>query len=105
MHADVSPVQPAEPFTIFNAVGLKAELLTQLDARVHGMVLDMSAVEEIDTAGVQLLLMLKREAAARGCPLSFRAFRPAVHEILDLLGLTAGFSSSSMADEAGEPDG
>lgn len=101
MHAEVTPVQPAEPFTVFNAVALKGMLLKQLDAHAGGLVLDLSAVQEIDTAGVQLLLMLKREAAARGRSVSFRAFSPPVRDMLGLLGLSAELSADTVTKTRG----
>lgn len=91
MPVAIQPVQPTEPFTVFHAVALKAALLEALDAHANGLVLDLSIVDEIDTAGVQLLLMLRREAAERGCGLFFSALSPPVREILDLFGLAGEF--------------
>lgn len=51
--------------------------------------LDLSTVMECDTAGAQLLVWVKREAAAGGKAVTFLHHSPAVMEVLDLLHLTA----------------
>jgi len=49
-------------------------------------------VDEIDTAGIQLLLLLRRELAERGRQLEIGAYSPAVVAALDLLQLHERFS-------------
>ncbi len=51
--------------------------------------LDLEGVSDIDTAGVQLLLMGRRLAAERGCAWHCDAASPAVRELLDLFDLSA----------------
>ena len=87
MQAHVQPVLPAEPFTVFRALPLKAWLLEQLDTHPEALFLDLSTVEEIDTAGVQLLLMLKREAESRACRLTVAAPSEPVRAVFELYGL------------------
>ena len=108
MQTDLPPVVPAEPFTVFRAIPLKAWLLQQLEASPGGVVLDLSAVQDIDTAGVQLLLMLKREAGTRGCPLMIAAPSAPVRELFDLYGLSDDLRALMAADHADlqrRPDG
>jgi anti-anti-sigma regulatory factor len=50
--------------------------------------LDLSAVTEFDSAGVQLLLVARREAARLGKRLVLQDASPAVHDAFALLGLT-----------------
>lgn len=95
MSADVHCFQPVEPFTIFGAMALKKRLLEELEAHPEALEIDLSDVGEIDTAGVQLLLMLKREAVSRDCAITFRAFSPQVRELLDLFGLSADFQNEA----------
>jgi anti-anti-sigma factor len=73
--------------SIYRAAELKAQLLPQ--AGTGEVVLDLSQVSEIDTAGVQLLLLSQREAAALSRPWRLGAASPAVAEALNLLGLGA----------------
>lgn len=87
MHGDPQKIQPARSLTIFHAGPTKAWLLRQLEMQPEGMVLDLSEVEEIDTAGVQLLLLIKREAQARSCSVVFDSPSETVRDVFHLLGL------------------
>lgn len=75
--------------TIYTALDLKATLLAGL-ATNEELELDLSGVEEIDAAGLQLLVMIKQQAAALGKTLRFTGHSPVVLDLLDLSGL-AGF--------------
>jgi anti-sigma B factor antagonist len=55
--------------------------------------LDLSDVSELDTAGVQQLLLLHRECVHSGRPLRLAASSPAVDETLALLGLRKLFQA------------
>mgnify|MGYP002685550585 CR=1 FL=1 len=57
----------------------------------NGLELDLSQVAEIDTAGLQLLILAKREAAHLNKDLSIVAHSPAVRQTLDFCNLTAFF--------------
>jgi anti-sigma B factor antagonist len=52
---------------------------------------DLSGVTEIDSAGVQLLMMLRSAARERACEVRLAGPSPAVREVFDLLDLTAWF--------------
>ncbi len=76
--------------TIYRAEELKPQLLAALESGLAGdaePAFDLSAVTEIDTSGVQLLLLARREAAARGKPLQLLAASPAVRDAFALLEL------------------
>jgi len=72
--------------TIYRALELK-ELLFPAARKVDTSVLDLSGVTEIDTSGVQLLLLAQRAAAAAGAEFEIRAPSAATREVLGLLGL------------------
>lgn len=76
--------------TIFCAVEAKQTLLGALAPGVT-VDCDLSGVTEFDTAGVQLLMLAKREAAARGAVLRFVGHSPSVLGAFDLLDLGAHF--------------
>ena len=76
--------------TIYNALELKDRLLTHLDQCPH-MEIDLSGVSEIDSAGLQLLVMAKNEVTARGKTLSISGHSPAVLEVLDICNLEGFF--------------
>jgi len=76
--------------TIYTVAQAKVEIPAHL-AKHGAQVLDLSGLEELDTAGVQLLLWLKREAASHATSLGLAHHSPIVVEVLDLLKLTATF--------------
>jgi anti-anti-sigma regulatory factor len=49
--------------------------------------IDLAHVTEIDTAGIQVMVAAKREAAVRNKPLRFTGHSPEVVDILDLCDL------------------
>lgn len=76
--------------TIYTAAQARRELPARL-AKHGAQVLDLGGIEELDTAGAQLLLWLKRDLAGRGAGLAFVHHSPAVVEVLDQLKLAATF--------------
>jgi anti-sigma B factor antagonist len=89
----------AGELTIYAAAAVKAPLLAPL-ADADAIDIDLAGVSEIDTAGVQLLLLARREAEAAGKRLAFAAPSAAVAELAALYGLD-GFAGTA-AIEAGE---
>lgn len=72
--------------TIYRAAELKPALLEAV--RTHDEpALDLSAVTEFDSAGLQLLLAARREAGLLGKPLRVTAASPAVRDVFALLGI------------------
>ena len=72
--------------TIYRAVELHQALLNQLAQR-ELLELDLSKVTEMDTAGVQLLLVAKQAARANNKELRVVGTSPAVVEVFQLLNL------------------
>jgi anti-anti-sigma factor len=73
--------------TIGQATSTKDQLMQALaDGRAH-LSLDLSAVAEFDSSGVQLLLATRRSLAERGGELVLTATSPAVREALALFNL------------------
>lgn len=72
--------------TIYRAAELKPALLEAVRAQ-DAPALDLSAVTEFDSAGLQLLLMARREAQRLGKPLHVAGASPAVRDVCALLGL------------------
>jgi anti-anti-sigma factor len=71
--------------TIYGAAALKEDLVAALEAEVDGCCMDLAAVSEFDTTGLQLLLMVRKMCLARGGSFSLTNPSPAVRETLDLL--------------------
>jgi anti-anti-sigma factor len=87
--------QPCQPMviegelTIYTVTELKEKLLSAL-SKTEKLELDLSEASEFDAAGLQLLIMLKKETEALGKTLHITGHSPVVVELLDLSGL-AGF--------------
>jgi len=79
-----------EDMTIYNALEQKSRLVAALESG-SGLELDLSQVIEMDTAGLQLLILAKREAARLGKQMSIVAHSPTVRQTLDFCSLTAFF--------------
>lgn len=77
-------------FSIYSAAALKQTLLAAL-ADAPMLDLDLSEVTEIDAAGLQLLLLLKREADRLGRPLRLSGSNARVDEVLELGNLSSLF--------------
>ncbi len=75
-----------DDMTIYNAASLKETLLGFCEPGKE-LQLDLSAVNEIDSAGVQLLLLLKAESQKRGFTLKLSRHSEAVIEVFELLKL------------------
>ena len=88
--AEVRSLSLAGELTIQTAAEEKLALLAFLETTIgtHANVeLDLSDVSELDTAGVQLLLMARREARAQGCNLTLVAPSHTALEVLRIAHL------------------
>ncbi len=79
-----------DEMTIYNAVEFKQALLANLSA-CGEMEINLSGVGEMDTAGLQMLLLAKREAAVYGKKLRLVEHSPATLEVLDLYNMAGYF--------------
>jgi anti-sigma B factor antagonist len=79
-------------FTIFDAAHTRILLLDRLRAS-DKLEVDLSCVTELDSAGVQLMLLLQREATQLGKQLTWRDHSNAVAQVLDTLNLGAVFNA------------
>lgn len=82
------PVRIEGEMTIYHASSLKERLVGALGGGTDPSPrLDLSRVTEIDTAGLQLILMARRLARARGRSLAVVEASPPVADLLRLCGL------------------
>ena len=84
---DVSVLRIEGELTIFRATELKPVLLDEPAPQE----IDLSGVTEIDTAGVQLLMLAKKTAQAAHRELRLVAHSQAVIEVFELLNVAAYF--------------
>ncbi len=89
-------------FSIFTAAAVREQLLAALDDAA-AVEVDLAQVPVRHSAGVQLMLAAKREAAMREKTLRFIAHSAAVLDILELCDLSAqcGDMASAGADASG----
>ncbi|KAF1072981.1 MAG: hypothetical protein GAK45_00016 [Pseudomonas citronellolis] len=91
----------AGPLTIYE-VAQVAEVLREQVAQARIEVadtwtLDLAAIDDIDTSGLQLLLSLRRQLQCHGARLLLREPSPVVSEILRLLRLDAALPVAATA--------
>lgn len=80
----------AGELTIYHSAAIKPRLVDAL--RNHAEVdINLASVSEIDTAGLQLLIMAKLEALAASKVLRLTDHSPAVLEIMELFDLAGYF--------------
>ena len=80
-----------DEMTIYNAHSLKEMFLECCHSGTQELQVDLSAVTEIDSAGVQLLLLLKLEAQKHGFTLRLFRHSEAVIDVFELLKLSLYF--------------
>ena len=79
-----------EDMTIYHAGAQKQQILSAPELTKH-LELDLQEVAEMDTAGLQLLLLLKREAVQQGKHLSVINHGPRVQQVIDFCNLAGTF--------------
>lgn len=82
----------AGEMTIYSALELKERLLGSL-SRYAEVDVDSSSVTEVDSAGLQLLLLAKREARSAGKRMQVSAPSPAMQEALQQFSLSPALES------------
>jgi anti-anti-sigma factor len=81
---------PDSDLTIYHATTQKDAFIAALD-NTQRLELDLTAVSEIDTAGLQLLILLKREARAQKKEVVISGHTNAVRQVIDFCNLAASF--------------
>lgn len=79
-----------DEMTIYTALEQKKALLGYLKNSKE-LQIDLSGVSEIDSAGLQILMFIKRETVNRDIKLSLTQHSQAVVEVLELLNLSKHF--------------
>ena len=87
----MSSLRLTDDLSIYHATEHKQSLLEALST-TDELLLDLSQVGEIDSAGLQLLILLKREAQRAGKSVRVIAHSPAVGSAIELCNLAAAAS-------------
>ena len=88
------------PLTIYTATEQK-DLLLSLFPLAHEVELDLSNVDELDSAGLQLLILIKRESLKDGTQLLLSNPSATVIEAIRLSGLDDYFANPLSAQSLG----
>ena len=91
-----------DEITIYTVLALKTNLILHLQAGKN-LRLNFSTVTEVDSAGIQLLIYLQKEAHLLGLTLSLLAINQAEYEVIELFNLLDFFDEIEKHPEAGEP--
>jgi len=84
------PLTVTEDLTIYHALELKEKLLDAL-AQTTDLELNLAQVGEMDTAGLQLLVLLKKEAQRAGKCVRIVAHSQAVSAVVEFCNMAAEF--------------
>jgi anti-anti-sigma factor len=87
--------------TIYTAADTKGKLVAAFESK-QPVEIDLSQVDEIDSAGLQLLILAKREAARNERPLTLVNHSQAVVECLDMCNLGGEFGDQVILPAATE---
>jgi anti-anti-sigma factor len=93
MADDVSRISLDGELTIYRAADVKVIVLEAL-RKTRVLEIDLSGVIELDTAGLQVLMLAKQTAAADQRELRLLRHSPAVLEIFEMLDLVAFFGDA-----------
>lgn len=80
-------IKPDGEMTIYQAAELRESLLVQLSTATE-VVLDLSAITEMDSAGLQLVLATQAEARANQKPFRVSGASEVVRSLMAVYGLT-----------------
>lgn len=83
--------------TIYTALDQKQEILQVIreciDDEIKATEIDLSQVDDFDTAGLQILLLVHKEAAANNHKVYLGALSKVVTEVLDLYNIKSVFAN------------
>jgi len=83
-----------------NASALEADLLAQLDKGEHQIVLDLTNLNYISSAGLRVALLLAKRLKQSGGALTLCGMQPHVLEVFDISGFLAILAVTATREEA-----
>lgn len=88
--ASKATFSPVGELTIYTAAERKEQLMNLLN-QSPALEINLAQVSELDTAGLQLLILAKMESQRRQVPLSIVGHSHAVRDVLELCNLSRFF--------------
>lgn len=83
-----------------SAAGFETTVLACLDGRPARLLLDLSGVEYVSSAGLRAILMAAKRAKSTGCGLAVCGLREAVREVFEVSGFGTVIALHATVDEA-----
>jgi stage II sporulation protein AA (anti-sigma F factor antagonist) len=83
-----------------NARDFEQQLLAALDDGADRVVIDLSALEYISSAGLRVVLLAGKHLGERGGRLALSSVRPSVNEVFRISGFLGLFAFYATADDA-----
>ena len=90
MNESLGRINIESEMTIYTAQEIKNQLCS-MTLEMNDIEIDLSRVTEIDTAGIQILILIKREAVKKNRNLRLMAHSQAVIEVIDACNLASYF--------------
>jgi anti-sigma B factor antagonist len=94
-------IEPEGELTIYNAAAIKDQLTPVFSAQ-QDVEINLSKVTDIDSAGIQLLLLTKRELLTAGRELRLTAHSRTIIELFELYNLSAYFGDPVLIVDSAE---
>jgi anti-sigma B factor antagonist len=94
-------IEPEGELTIYNAAAIKDQLTPVFSAQ-QDVEINLSKVTDIDSAGIQLLLLTKRELLIAGRELRLTAHSRTIIELFELYNLSAYFGDPVLIVDSAE---
>lgn len=94
-------IEPEGELTIYNAAAIKDQLTPVFSAQ-QDVEINLSKVTDIDSAGIQLLLLTKRELLTAGRELRLTAHSRTIIELFELYNLSAYFGDPVLIIDSAE---
>lgn len=83
-----------------NASAIEADLLAQVDKGVRRIVLDLSLLNYISSAGLRVVLLLAKKLKQQGGKLVLCRLQPKVYEVFEISGFFAILTVAESRDDA-----
>lgn len=96
--------KPDSELTIYSVVDNKAKLMALLDS-TEQLEIDLSEIIELDTAGLQLLILAKRESTEKGKKLTMSGHSETVLDVFELCNLSGFFGDPVLIPAECPPQG
>lgn len=97
---DVLLVKPAGQIHSANAAEIEAQLNAQVQSGEHKMLIDMTDLAFISSAGLRVLLVMAKRLKQEGGKLVLCALNPQVLEVMEISGFLSILTTVGTRDEA-----